>query len=119
MQMVVEETSGKTALRQYPMLRYRLNSAVYTYRPRLFLTAVMFIVSVQGRSIISSLFLAARREEAKASFPLPLPGPRRSQGAALSDRLAASRDYNHRDLLWAPCKWAPSLLAYMSLFSLT
>ena len=45
---------------------------------------------------ISCLFLTACRQEAEVKRPLPLNGPDRLEGAAaLSNRLAARRNYNH------------------------
>ena len=57
-------------------------------------------VTVQGLSLPLAarklvLFITACRKEAKASSPLPLTGPFRSEGATLANRLAASRNHTH------------------------
>ena len=51
-------------------------------------------LSIVVSSVISNIITACRRE-AKPSFPLPLTGTYRLEGATFANRLAISRNYQH------------------------
>ena len=88
-------SSNTTSLNSRLAPRIMHGGDVHGHRLRSSLTACR-------REIV--LLLAACREEAKASFALPLTGVSRLAGAILSNGLAASHDYEH------PCARHPGLL---------
>ena len=89
----------------YIYIYIHIHTYIYTCvrlrgRPgKLFGAVFLTLVSQPADSDVCSCclkpFLTADRKEAKASFPIPLPGPCRLEGTTLANRLAANRHRKH------------------------